>query len=441
MGIALETTSLGACCGFWLSQPRQEVRVPPPTSPVLRAYYRTSFTNQVRRNLYRVIIRSYPRDSYLKEDEDGWAERAARGTFWYRTEILSVEDDGLNLVESAHGCVSFLDYSWIRRLNMAGDKYYSDPHIFIRPPAKFFRFIGHAKGADDPGGPDGLSLVRTYGDTELDRFGLLPEFHVFDEMELGRLEIPSKNMRWLTNAEAHGLQTPWRYVTAVHGDIAYRVMNKSDQVLVRIRRRSTNKAAASPPAIEPIRPAFLRQGDYWVLRYRGTTVNIRDTKGLAAIHALLLNQGNSVPLADLGVAPVSVPGSLVDPDDMLGQEESMDLTDTKAIAQCRSELAKIESSLRIAEASGNRAEMSRLQAVKKKIEQYLSSTTNFRGRARRSSNALKRMQDVVAKRLKRALDSIRPKHMDLWKHLNNNIRNQDGVSYRYDPDDRVDWEL
>jgi hypothetical protein len=409
--------------------------------PGLIAHYRKSLTEYVARKCYEVIIRSYPKDGYPDINNDDWEERAVRGIFWYRSEILAVLTNGLHLVQSVDGAVFYLDYSWIRRLEMDGDRFYGEPHIFIRPPARFFRAIGHAAGVDAPGAPDSNRVVRDHGEMEADRRGLLPEFHVFSNKDLRTLGYPRRNMRWLTNAEAYHLQVPWRYVLAQHGDIEYRVKDRSDRVLVRVQRRAASRTPASPSVIERTGPAFFKQGSYWVLRYRGTTVSIRDTKGLTIINALLRNQKRGVPLADLVMVPIAELHPLSDPDDVPGREEGIDLTDPETIAQCRSELARIESGLRKAEASGNQAEMSRLKADKRKVELYLSSTTDLRGRPRRSSSALKKMQDMITKRFQRAMKSIKREHNVLWKHLDNSIHRLGGVSYIYDPDEHIDWEL
>jgi len=110
-------------------------------------------------------------------------------------------------------------------------------------------------------------------------------------------------------------------------------------------------------------------GDYWMVRFQGTEVHVKHTKGMLYIARLL-----------------SSPGTLFSALLLSGSAETMNsrqpLIDAQALKEYRTELQDTEKELAEAEKNNDMAAIKRLEQKKEEIEQHISSSTTPNGRSR-----------------------------------------------------------
>jgi len=192
---------------------------------------------------------------------------------------------------------------------------------------------------------------------------------------------------------------------------------------------------------------FRRDGETWTVTFNGATKRFRNTKGMRAIAYLLAHPGEEV--AALLLTRV-VEGNLYLADGAHRPEEGW-VEDTKSDAfkesdellsagdirqlkrRATREKEQRESALR----SGDVAEAARLQKSIAGIERLLETSTDHRGRPRKSAGPQEKARKAVGRNIRDALRKIEKEHPDLWRHLNSTLRTGGNCSYK--PESEMTW--
>ncbi|MDN3521147.1 hypothetical protein [Halomonas ramblicola] len=186
---------------------------------------------------------------------------------------------------------------------------------------------------------------------------------------------------------------------------------------------------------------FCREGDMRRVTFSGTTVHLRDLKGMRYLERLLTEPGREFHVLDL----VSVErGALTvgEPSEDLGVSTQcgLEVFDSKAREAYRQRLAETEEDIAEAEANNDlhRAELAR--ADRQFLIDELRRGVGLNGRARSVGGGVERARTSTTRSLRYALDRIARHHSSLGEHLDRTIRT--GTYFAYEPDPRapVNWK-
>ncbi|MFC3391025.1 hypothetical protein [Aidingimonas halophila] len=192
---------------------------------------------------------------------------------------------------------------------------------------------------------------------------------------------------------------------------------------------------------EPERCVFCREGDMRTATFRGTTVHLKDLKGMRYLERLLAEPGREFHVLDLvsverGALPVGTASDAPHVDAQCGLE----VFDSKAREAYRQRLAETEEDIAEAEANNDfhRAELAR--ADRQFLVDELRRGVGLNGRARTVGNGVERARTSTTRSLRYALERIARHHPSLGEHLERTIRT--GTYFAYEPDPRapVDWK-
>lgn len=181
---------------------------------------------------------------------------------------------------------------------------------------------------------------------------------------------------------------------------------------------------AAAPAQQPAdgQAMLRREGETWALRYEGTTVRVRDSKGMRDLAVLLRAPGRAVHVCELVGMPVTATA------------EDLDAT---AVGAYRRRLADIDKDLGGADAGGDVGRAAALQAEHDFITAELASALGLGGRPRRSGDPVERARKAVSARIRESIARIGVHHPGLERHLTRSVRT--GTWCAYSPERPVRW--
>jgi hypothetical protein len=171
---------------------------------------------------------------------------------------------------------------------------------------------------------------------------------------------------------------------------------------------------------------FHREGEVWTLAYGGRAVQLRDTKGLRDLAALIARPGRELAVHELIGAPDTNGGSF-------------ELADRTAIDAYRRRLADLEEERADASALHDPVRAERAAAERDALLDQLAAVTGLGGHRRRAGSDVERMRKAVGNRIRQALGRIEDVHPELGRHLRVSVRT--GTFCRYEPDRLVRWKL
>ena len=183
----------------------------------------------------------------------------------------------------------------------------------------------------------------------------------------------------------------------------------------------TERALASLDEPEPTAAAALRRvGDMWEATYHGSTVYLRDVKGLHDLATLLAHPG-----ADL--AALTLAG------DAGGDRSGADpVLDRTALRAYRSRLAELDDDLATAAAHDDLARHRRATDERERLLIELRRATRPDGSPRALANTVaERARKAVTARIRDAIRRIGDAHPDFGAHLNRAVRT--GITCSYSP--------
>jgi hypothetical protein len=186
---------------------------------------------------------------------------------------------------------------------------------------------------------------------------------------------------------------------------------------------------------------FLRQQDYWIIRYHGVTAFLKATRGLHYLSVLLREPGRDfhvlelVPHAmdTLGLAAVAANEGI-----RRGVYVTIPVLDAKAKAALKSRLDDLRQTLNEAERFHDLQRKTEAQNELQSIAEYLASAI---GSKHRGSADAERARCAVTKSIKKATKKIADAIPSLGCHLAARIKTGYFCSYNPHPDRRVIWKL
>ena len=163
----------------------------------------------------------------------------------------------------------------------------------------------------------------------------------------------------------------------------------------------------------------------WTLRYEGVGAQLRPSKGLQYIAALLASPGREIHVAELaGVEVVGDAGEVLD--------------DTARAAYQR-RVADLQAERDEAAEYGDLDRVARAEDEMDFIARELAAAFGLGGRARKAADTGERARKAVTNRIKDAIAKIESVHPTLGRHLANAVRT--GTFCVYDPERATDWML
>jgi hypothetical protein len=166
------------------------------------------------------------------------------------------------------------------------------------------------------------------------------------------------------------------------------------------------------PRPEPVTEEgeFRREGQLWLLRFRGEAAAVPHSKGMADLAALLAQPGREVHVLDL----VEAAGG---PSAKLAEGDSGPVLDARARSAYQARLVELEEDITAAEAHADLGQMEHLRAERDFLAAELGGALGLGGRPRTAGDRVERARKAVTMRIATALKTIDAAHPALARHL------------------------
>jgi predicted ATPase len=193
------------------------------------------------------------------------------------------------------------------------------------------------------------------------------------------------------------------------------------------------RAGAAPPATAtragPAPAAegqFRHEGDVWALTYGGSTVRVRDLKGIGDLAVLLSRPGEEVHCLELmGANDVGgAPGPGLD---------------EEARRQYQRRILELQGDIDDAKAANDPARAEKAEVELDALIAQLSEAFGLGGRARGKGSSAERARTAVTYRVRAAIKRVAEQHPDLAHHLQHAVRT--GTWCSYQPEHPVAWTV
>jgi tetratricopeptide (TPR) repeat protein len=182
---------------------------------------------------------------------------------------------------------------------------------------------------------------------------------------------------------------------------------------------------------------FRHDGQFWTLAYRGSTVRLKDAKGLGDLARLLGQPRRELHVLDLAgsdqVAIINAdrpPVSVAD----LGE-----VLDARARAEYRRRLAELEDELDDAQMCADLGRAERARVERDFLSTELASALGLGGRPRHAGDPVERARKAVTARIRMTIGRIEREHPALARHLANAVHT--GTYCVYAPETTTIWEV
>ena len=199
--------------------------------------------------------------------------------------------------------------------------------------------------------------------------------------------------------------------------------------------------SAGPDGPDPVVPrlpeptgaenAFRRDDEDWTLAYRGTSVRMRDSKGLGYVARLLARPGHELHVFDL--AGLSAANSVA------LRADGGPVIDEQAKEAYRRRLLELETERNEARDWGDLERASRADEEMQFLKHELTAAFGLGGRPRKTDNPSERIRKAVTNRIRQSLSKVEAVHPELGRHLSNSIHT--GTFCSYTPEEPVEWAL
>lgn len=184
--------------------------------------------------------------------------------------------------------------------------------------------------------------------------------------------------------------------------------------------------ASVPPAtalaVPRARVALRRDGETWIVEGAGSSVRLRDSKGLRLLARLVDAPGRELHVLDLeheeGAAGVD-------------RGDAGELLDDRAREQYRARVELLREELEEAEGWGDAARAERARAELESLQSELARAVGLGGRSRRTGAAAERARVNIQRRLRDALRRVAALDEELGRHFEWAVRT--GTYCCYDP--------
>jgi non-specific serine/threonine protein kinase len=190
---------------------------------------------------------------------------------------------------------------------------------------------------------------------------------------------------------------------------------------------------------------FLRQNDYWIIRYQGHTAFLKSTRGLDCLAILLRNSRREFHVSELLASPLdaSTPAAAVAVHGhvMGGLSAGIPVLDAQAKAECKRRLNELRQALNEAKRFNDPQRKTEAQNEVQAIADYLAAAVGLGGRDRKTSSDAERARSAVTKCIKKTIQRIGDAIPSLGYHLASRIKTGYFCSYNPHPDRPVTWKF
>ncbi len=215
-------------------------------------------------------------------------------------------------------------------------------------------------------------------------------------------------------------------------------------------RQSLEESLAIRPVLRPREAsAFIRQGDYWTIRYQGEVAILKATRGLACLGYLLRHPRREIHVSELLATLIEVPApaSL----SSLGANDGVTVTaalsdlgpilDSQAKSEYKRRIGDLRKDMEEAERFNDSHRATSARSEMDAIARYLTSAIALGGRDRKTSSEAERTRCAATKRIKQAIQKIADSIPALGHHLTARIKTGYFCSYNPHPDRPVAWKF
>ncbi len=190
---------------------------------------------------------------------------------------------------------------------------------------------------------------------------------------------------------------------------------------------------------------FRREGDHWLVEFDGSTVRVRDSKGMGYLARLLADPGREVHVLDLAGAPGATGGTAATTaaggDDLAtdGLGDAGVRLDPQAKAEYRRRVDELRSEIVEAEEWNDPERAARARDELAFVTQELAGAVGLGGRDRKAASASERARVSVTRAVRSAMVRLRVLDAPLGAHLDATIRTGTYCAYVPDPRAPVRW--
>lgn len=174
---------------------------------------------------------------------------------------------------------------------------------------------------------------------------------------------------------------------------------------------------------------FMRRGDFWELKFDGTTVHLKDSVGIGYIARLLLEPNREIAAVTLLAARAGI-------DPLVTTGSSGEILDQQAREQYAVRYSELRDDLNEAKRMNDIGRMEIVEFEMEQLTSQLAAATGVGGRSRKSDDGEK-IRKSVREAISRDLDRIEVAHKTLGKHLLKSIIT--GFTCRYSPEKDLAW--
>jgi hypothetical protein len=206
--------------------------------------------------------------------------------------------------------------------------------------------------------------------------------------------------------------------------------------------------AAGLPA-EAAGNVFRQEGEYWTVRYDGSVVRLKDTKGLRQLARLLAQPGREFHAADLeavegqgaraGPVGTRAAGAELGARPDLGN--AGELLDATAKAAYKARLDDLRAELEEAERFNDPVRAAKARHERDFLVGELARAVGLGGRDRRAASHAERARLNATRAIRAAIANLARACPSLGRHLAATIRTGRYCCYAPDPRVPIDWEL
>jgi hypothetical protein len=198
--------------------------------------------------------------------------------------------------------------------------------------------------------------------------------------------------------------------------------------------------------------SFIRQDDYWTIRYHGHTAFLKSTRGLHCLACLLRTPGRefhvcellaNLPEASTAASAFHARGGLRGdgvPLVMARLNDASPILDAQTKAESKRRLHDLRQELAESEQCNDPSRAAKAQEEMNAIAQLLASAVGLGGRDRKTSCEAERARCAVTKRIKQAIQKIGDAMPALAHHLTARIKTGYFCSYNPHPDHPMEWK-
>ncbi len=215
----------------------------------------------------------------------------------------------------------------------------------------------------------------------------------------------------------------------------------TEQKVERIRESFADKSSLAARK----ESLFLRENDYWIIRYHGGAAFLKSTRGLYYLAVMLRDPGREFHVTELVARAIDVSSiaAAVAANGRVrrGLYAATPVLDAKAKAELKSRLNDLRQELNEAERFNDFHRKAQTQNELQAIAEYLASAVGLGGRHRRTSSDAERARSAVTKCIKKAIQKIGEAIPSLGYHLAARIKTGYFCSYNPHPDRPVAWKF